>query len=1041
MRLHLPPDGWWDRLPSPRSAFVSNSHIADNVGRGFGLFKHKFGEYADVDNITVYAPREALKSLIPERTPTVTAGARDDKRIPAGFALLLSSPRVLVKETDKEAILQAASAPGVNHHCFRGNLSKKVIFSGETFTPEFIFKVLDDANVKRIYYVCYAMKGSLKWAHRILTDLQGYLSQCDSSQYKITIDFAVTFPTEFLHFSRQNMHQCADFNKNDRATQHVPLVIVNQEEAREVFGTGTAVANFPLYSDSQLLCFPNSPPLYGGASVYPKTTDANFAEDESSNGGTQKRSSECPENGSIMTEEVRLYNNFAHLMKEYCFRNKGDAVQNTNTVRDATRIVNNVSNYVAHAIDGGVETGMRIEAKIVVPNDHSFGFESREECDEEEDSWDLQDLLTSNQFDFAFFVVWKAFFLQRVIYLPFKVVCQSMLRSYLFVATSQLPPKAQIMSGSKDRNQVGIGLDSEVAKYLVKQMCLQSPMVFGTGEGEDQLLRNKKYFGRCTSRPTNSRGSTARSRVRSDDGDDDDDFDDAASVSGMRIGDDDYAGGDDDVVSDSDEEWVPSYSRSSRRAGEKLAEAVEQKQGGRLSRKLTDDQKCFLALFCSNCGYSNRLGTKLICEQFRVGSPQDNSFMWVFMEVLIHFVHVVQGESNYWMEFDGPGLKHHVFDRFFPSTPLMDAESVEDGELGMHFCNPPRLPLEPDGETDGEDNGEYLVHYGGRRIRGQFPKVRVRVSGTPLRSHHHLQTLIWLKYYNGSSLALALSRFSIHSLQEIAASQPVQRHRSSAGESQKRLIQLRHALDVRGPGPSGKYRINNNKGGKFAETDSLEALYDRVVVKLNDPKNKAKATLENWPETLALKQVNGEPIALLNDYELSLALQGEREQLSHEEQVLDWKRQKLIVLLKVSLKIHKVSDGNGPELYWACYRVGSTPLVVCNSCNDVIHCVADQILGNDMLERSWPTLLDTAHENVPEDLDDGESKLFEAILSGAKFTHVEDDEGNKLGFVCIRYDPHYQNGSWTEAFAIGRSIESCAYRAMKRMVKDFMLCC
>ncbi|KAK1734587.1 hypothetical protein QTG54_014835 [Skeletonema marinoi] len=138
MQQNSPPNGWyhlWGDDSQQWAPFVRNEHIYDYVGPSFQLFKEQFGNRADVDNITVKAVPSALEALIPQGTVTVTAGKAVHKRTPKGMALLLSSPCVFVKETDKQKILDVACTDEFSHFSYCGNTSKKVIFCGETFTP------------------------------------------------------------------------------------------------------------------------------------------------------------------------------------------------------------------------------------------------------------------------------------------------------------------------------------------------------------------------------------------------------------------------------------------------------------------------------------------------------------------------------------------------------------------------------------------------------------------------------------------------------------------------------------------------------------------------------------------------------------------------------------------------------------------------------------------------------------------------------------------------------------------------------------------
>lgn len=77
MNQHAPPSGWFQMYMDPSQSwapFVASEHIGDYVGPSFHLFKEQFGNLADVDNITVVGPVDALEVLIPEGMVSVGLG-------------------------------------------------------------------------------------------------------------------------------------------------------------------------------------------------------------------------------------------------------------------------------------------------------------------------------------------------------------------------------------------------------------------------------------------------------------------------------------------------------------------------------------------------------------------------------------------------------------------------------------------------------------------------------------------------------------------------------------------------------------------------------------------------------------------------------------------------------------------------------------------------------------------------------------------------------------------------------------------------------
>jgi hypothetical protein len=1003
--------------------FVASEHIGDYVGPSFHLFKEQFGNLADVDNITVVGPVDALEVLIPEGMVSVTAGSYVHSQTPKGMALLLSSPIVFVKETDKKAILDAACRKEFSHFCYRGNSNKKVIFGqAETFTPEQVLKLLRMAKVKGIHFVAYAMKGSLCWAHKILHGLQIHLN---NQPYRVMIDFAVTIPPKLLHFARENTHQCAAYDEGDLSTQFLPLTMINRDDAKAQFGSGTQVANFPVLCDAQVATFPGTAPLFGGATIYPKVIPTDMLEKHLSSNGIEgdsegdesdahnerpKASPHCNSQELNNCRCVKVYSNYSHLMKQWVGRGRGDPVKGSMTVRDASRIVNGLSKFAKHLIDGGVTTELRFEASVIVPTEPAFVTFDYE-------GTDSLGMNLLNQFDFAFFPLWKAFHMQRVMLLPIKRVGQSIIRMYLFAALAPLPKGAQIMSGSNDVNQVGVRLPPDLAEYTGRQMSICDNMVFGNGR---QSQRLSAYYGQMFEPPQ----SGARGTLDSED------------ESSNSI--------------DFDPDWQPQRSieiNSGRtHGGDKVAEAMELKKGGTLSRLLTLDEKCFLALYCANCGLQNKLANSLLKGQFGSGSiPTDNSFNWLTIEVWTHYILLLQSKVNH--PYTREEMEQQVFQHLLPTHRPRAAEIKLGHEvMGMIFCRPPAI-ISSCMDVQDEANlgeGEMFLYLHGRRTNSEFSSIRLGDNNGSCLSIESLKTQLWLRITGGSFASVFACRWS----NNLPSASPIteastenntlliaelRRHgRFTETKAGKFLICLKHASK-----PDGT-RLQQG-GARFQQGSDFEDALRKTASHIMDQNKKQPWINENnWKDYLnTLANVEElDPSDLLMQEQGNIIAEGER------SPNMQWQKQKLECLLMSLLRVHKLETTGRPSLFWAAWNLCSTPLAIRNSPMDVIRAVAKKILDEpddpQNLRHTWLSKLET---EVYADVisDHAHRELSYLIFSRALFYDIIDN-GQSLGTCkCIRFNPNFTRGSWRNPFVIGCNKRSCAAKAAAKILDDGLI--
>ena len=1020
MEQNVPPDGWyhlWEDDTKRWAPFVSSEHFDSYTGQSFPLFKEQFGNQADVDNITVRAAPSALEALIPQGTVTVTAGQAVHHRTPKGMALLLSSPCVFVKETDKLAILDAACTKEFGHFSYRGNTSKKVIFCGETFTPEQIFKLLNLAEVKVVHFVSFAMKGSLQWAHPILLNLQQKMDGSEHN-YRVLIDFAVTIEPQLCHLSQEGTHQCAGYDTSDRATQLVPLSMVDQQRTTSVFGSDTKVANYPSFCDAQFVANPSTPPLFGGSTIFPKATPSDLLEkyhgnededeDEDADIVPLQRSIHCNATELKDVLKVVIYPNIAHLMKQHVGRGKKDVVSGATTVREASRVVNQLSKFAEHAMAGGVETGLRLEATVAIPNSHIFASCDVDDGQEHDGApgWSLLD-----QFDFAFFPLWKAFHIQRIVFVPYKSICESMMRYYIFASLAKLPVNLQIMSGSNDSNQVGEKLVPGTAKYYGVQLAKQDKMVLGSGTSS---VRNQLFYGKTTLPPkSNANGQGA-------------------------------------ADADADDEWMPSGEDSNdqtrvkggrTRGSDRIEEATELKEGGRLSRELTYPQKCFLALYCANCGYPNKLANKLLARQFGPGPmAPDNSFIWIVFQVWTFYIQVLQTELHRDFPYTKNELSDLLLDNLIPSNLPRPAEAGA-GELGMFQCNPPVItrPDQYAANTDDDlGDGEMYLYLHSMKIRGNFLRIKIGSTNPACLTIDEFFTTLWLMQTGGTHLDMyhcPLSRLTTAAIASTLSNDSVLTDAVLLAEvaycanfkSTKKGTVRVNFINVPGNGDIPK----THGGAKFAEGKDIDDVVKKTSAHILDPTNHWFINKNNWKTYVSTKT----DIPVRSAQEIYYAQLGAS---ATEGEEAAWLLQKLETVLAAVLRIHRLESA-GRFYYWAAFTVCSTPLKLRNTSANVISAVAKEITENDNLRKNWPNRLETEVElqYSPGSSNDVETELFEAVRSRALFQNIYDGD-RQLDIVCTRYNPTNASSSWRRPYTIGRTENICARKTTRRLLDEDM---
>ena len=976
-----PPEGWFELWNPERvcnsAPYVHHQHIGTFVGRSYELFKQQFGTKADVDNLTVIGSADILKCLIPERTVTVTAGDIVSRRTPKGMALFLSSPCVFIPQRYKKAILAAASQEVFSHHAYRGNESEKVIFShAQTFTPQQIHYLLRIAGVKKVHFVSFAMKGDLQWAHSILLALQYKMK---GQKYRVMMDFAITVPPKFLHWTRENATPCPQHDPSDRSKQFVPLTLVTQESTRKVFGGRTESFTIPLFPDSQFLVDPLSPPLFGGTTFFPKKDDTDIylgedVEDDESNEevyyDSNGRFKYCT-NGPLLIRKVVCYSDFSHLQNEHSRNMMRESVPKADNVRKASRIVNSLSKFTEHMIDGGLKTGLRFEATMILPTDVVL-----------KRVGDPKSLI--DQYDFVLFELWKAFHIQRVKYVPYSVVCYSMLKGFAFASLADLPETLRIMSGSGSVNQVGHRLLPYQAVYLMNRMAQGDAMTVGTGPitsaGRSRLA---KHFGSMFGRQITTNGE------------------------GDLQGDDD----EDDFIPDEDF----SYSNTGRgrtHGCETQALMNERRKDGRLSRVITQPQKSFLSLHATNCGVPTKVAIELLRRQFcpTTTASKDNAFLWLILEQLTYALQVFQEHNT----------RHNG-----PSMLWTELQCILQRLCPYDTLTPPI-----------DDLQGQCIHLYGRKINGVFPTAKWTTTHC-YNSRDALWQNIWLRFQGKfkayeTRCTFTLGRPSTAAIESAALT-------DSNEVNHNLLDELRHFVFVYPPknpeAKKPKYSITlcryygvDDEFGTIQQTAGSRYVMgiteDETLLKaagkitgLTDT-NQHWITRDTWKMFLTLKKDPGEFIPQ------------ETEINSQED---PWLYRKFQYLLKRCLRIHKVGLGGGDRyVFWASLNLCSSPFIVKDTADQLIVSVAAHILKLEEghpLRLNWPTLLETCDDDSA--VEGCFANVFKKIMEVAIFHEIHDGNHN-TGIYCIRFDPNY--GSWEFPFSVGRSKKSCARKAWDKII-------
>ncbi len=1031
--LNTPPDGFFptDEVKS-RSCRNANYKTPSYVKFVDMIAQQNL--HPDVDRIYCTGPPIILRTLC--GSSTIECGGRDySNSTPKGHCFL--SKGIYILKSDKKSVLEACAhvedgdgpfdRKSFSHFRLIGaNDDRELFLQSHTFLVRDLVKLLEVANVKKVRYVSYGMKGNLHWAHQTIKDIMAKVEDVRSN-CNISIDFAVSIDPQFCHYSKEGTHQCKAGDLDNRAKQCIPLALVDQREVRKAFGGSTAVHHFPIFVDSQMVAYPNrGDTLRGGFTIQPKLSREDHNQDEAeleaNDDELEANDDELEANNddedSFHTElaevsRVKGYWNGIHAMKEWLRVTGKDLLDGCKNVKQATIRLNALGKGMQNMVCGGVNHQFRLEATVDIPfwvvfNDYTKDDGSEIDPDNVDTSVLPMSLL--EQFHFAMWPIWKIFHCCNICLLPQAIVASSAVRMLMLLnegaINGQLPSNAHCYSGSNDPKQVGQKWSKVELKRILVQMLLpgEENVLDGSQSfyGKNGLSFIEKFMGKCQSTPH----SPVRRR--------------------------DHNGHDDDSVDD-DPDWVPNNrDPEPNHADEIIADNIAGTPGGRLSRELTEDQKVIAGIIAGNLGWANIRYSFVLSQHFRQedelgGAPRNNAFLWVTYQAFLLLVRTMLDENC--------GMQNNqirqCIEQFFPN-PVRNAEIGENEAMGQYLCLPPQLP------NNGTPMPYTFFMTGGFGTWRNSIHISERYSNTN-------------QCFNGDQFATSIllvltGRCQMITMFPCPYSQHLPRSRDRSRSSQNNNVPLDKELlkDLKrwlkvSTNKDGMNFSHNKLGARFQGAGNVDDLFKLVAQKISSGQQPVRnkytkamelISAENWKSLLSTvvnaREINDDD----NDQQA-----GETPSASLVPSQNDRDVTKLKLLLMNFLQIHTIEGNNGPNLFWAQMCVGGNEIFVETSKGEVINAAADKILQTDstyLNNDSWFLILET-NTSCPGYEAERHEDLTTSILEGARFFH---GSVGPTRYYYLRYSPTCAGGSWKYPVAIGHTKQDCAKNASVRLLES-----